>query len=199
MGLPMQCSVHAPTRFLLHHTHQLLPDWPCAIASVLIVLQRAEQPLLSVTPASRAEKNRLRSQFFDFARPLCDRLQAQGYATDFFDPKTGHPMRSASGTLWLDDVAVVCACLPYPKVKIQDCQTLHHPTWGQAVYPSILLSAAPPAVLARAARTVGLDVTVTGPPVLESGSWGGTGESSPLALMRSEYHHSFMGLDSLTQ
>ena len=51
-----------------------------------------------------------------------------------------------------DDVAVVRASLGYPIALQGDCLISLHPDWGSAVYPSILVSSAPPTVLEAIAQ-----------------------------------------------
>lgn len=175
----MQCSVHLPTPFLSQHTHQLLPEWACDVASVLVVLQQATCALVTPDHQSETQKNVLREQFLQMGTAIAAKLHTLGCAADFFDPKTGCPFFSRPGTLALDDVAVISACLNYPRIKIQDCTILLHPEWGTAVYPSILLSSAKPALLELVTKSC-LDR-------------GGSVANPSWRFRRSEYHHSFMG------
>ena len=145
----MQCSVHAPTPFIQKHGHLLLPDWSCSVTSLLIVQQQASCNLLERTHLSEIQKAKLRGQFLEIGGEIANHLHQHGYAADFFDPKTGQPVLSQRGVLWLDDVAVVRACLNYPVQCVQGCSVLLHPEWGTAVYPSILLSSATTEILEK--------------------------------------------------
>ncbi|RDH50640.1 hypothetical protein CBF18_12025, partial [Mastigocladus laminosus WC112] len=86
---------------------------------------------------------------FDVAFNLRDR----GYLTDLIDPRTGYPLLSRPGIVPHDDTAVVKALLNYPVIENR-CRVLVHPEWGMAVYPSILLSAAPPIVIEEAIKSI---------------------------------------------
>jgi Methylmalonic aciduria and homocystinuria type D protein len=164
----MQWSVHPPNAFLQSHLDQLLPGWRSPVQSILIVLQHSGQSLLQHTTATEAEKRRLRQRFILFGQQLISQLQSQDYQGELFDPRTGLPLLSAPGTLHLDDIAVVRSTLGYPTHLQGGCMTIKHPTWGSAVYPSILVSSAPPEVL----------------------------EQSVIGLLA--YHHSRSAADSLT-
>ncbi|MBW4552687.1 MAG: methylmalonic aciduria and homocystinuria type D protein [Aphanocapsa sp. GSE-SYN-MK-11-07L] len=143
----MQWSVHPPNPFLQIHLDQLLPAWVEPVQSILIVLQQANQSLLRRTPATEKEKRRLRQQFIQFGDRLIAQLTSQAYQAELFDPRTGWPLFSQPGTLHLDDIAVVRTTLGYPALPQGGCLIIQHPTWGSAVYPSILVSSASPEVL----------------------------------------------------
>ncbi len=143
----IQYSVHPPNRFLAHHGHELLPDWPVPIASLLIVLQRCPLSLAMHTAATEECKQVMRSRFLQLGFAIATHLQQQDYLADVFDPATGLPLLSHSGDRRLDDVAVVRTCLGYRTVRCGECQLLEHPLWGDAVYPSVLVSSAPVQVL----------------------------------------------------
>lgn len=140
----MQHSVHPPSSFIRTFTNQLLPSWSDSVKSVLIVLQPSDCDLLEQTPITEQKKQRLRQRFLEWGKSTADRLHQMGYAADLFDPRTGLPILSLAGSLRLDDVAVVQSCLGYPTCDRCGCSVILHPTWGSAVYPSILVSSAPP-------------------------------------------------------
>lgn len=150
----MYCSTHPPSQFICAHTDELLPTWKCPVSSVLIVLQLSACDLRDRTATTEAEKQKLRQQFVAFGLTVVDRLQQLGYQADLFDPQTGLPMVSTPGQIHLDDVAVVRDCLGYPTLGHRGCSVILHPTWGSAIYPSVLLSSAPPALVAWVARDV---------------------------------------------
>lgn len=125
-----------------------MPDWNRPIASVLIALQ-PWQSLVMAAPQIEQEKQGLRQQFLIWAGAIAHSLQQTGELAEIFDPRTGLPMLSASGSLCLDDVAVVRSCLGYPAIATRGCVVIQHPQWGVAVYPSTLVASANPAHLQR--------------------------------------------------
>ncbi len=143
----IQYSVHPPNRFLAHHGHELLPDWPQPISSLLIVLQQCPVSLAMHTAETEDCKQVMRSRFLQLGLAIATHLHQQHYLADLFDPATGLPVLSHAGDRQLDDVAVVRSCLGYGTVRAGECQLLKHPLWGDAVYPSVLVSSAPVPVL----------------------------------------------------
>lgn len=138
----MQYSVHPPSEFICQHSEKLLPDWSDPIRSIVVVLQPADRELTEHCPEADHQKQVLRSQFLSFGLKVTEMLRQQGHLADLFDPKTGLPILSESGSLRLDDVAVVRSTLGYATKAIGNCFTVIHPRWGSAVYPSILMSSA---------------------------------------------------------
>lgn len=63
-------------------------------------------------------------------------------------------MLSEPGEHCLDDAAVVRACLHYDLKPCGDCCVINHPEWGSAVYPSVLITSAPPKILHQVATSV---------------------------------------------
>jgi len=157
----------------------LLPDWPCGVGTVLIMLQQAACDLAQRSPFTELQKNYLRENFIQTGIAIANQLRQIGYCADPFDPKTGQPLLSKPGPLGLDDIAVIRACLGYPTVQIEGCSIILHPDWGSAVYPSVILSSAPPELVRDVANSV------TGK--------GGLMVSDDWCRTRSEYHHSFIG------
>jgi Methylmalonic aciduria and homocystinuria type D protein len=138
----MQCSLHPPSRFIETHRAKLLPEWSQPVRSLLLVLQPSPIPLVPQTPATEAYKQALRQRFLDFGQTIVQQLQQRGHLADLFDPQTGWPLTSRSGSYRLDNVAVVSACLGYDITLEANCAMLIHPTWGQAVYPATVVSSA---------------------------------------------------------
>jgi hypothetical protein len=154
----IQYSVHPPTLYVAAHVNQLLPAWSMPIRSVLIVLQQSKQCLLVRTEATERDKDLMRQRFLDMSTPVALNLIAAGYMAEVFDPRTGLPTLSTAGSIGLDDVAIAQTALGYPVTNYETCPALIHPIWGNAVYPSTLLSSAPIHVLADIAdRVIGLD------------------------------------------
>lgn len=143
----MHYSIHSPNEFIRTHLGQLLPNWSLPVLSVLIVLQQCQFPLIEKTIETENCKNQLRLQFIAFGYSVVVKLREMGHLADMFDPRTGLPMTSPPGQLHLDDVAVVCSALGYPINSSSPCSIIVHPTWGNAVYPSTLVSSAHPPVV----------------------------------------------------
>jgi hypothetical protein len=152
--MEMQYSVHWAHQFLQTHLEQLLPDWSVPVLSILVVLQMSQCVLLDKTPETELHKQRLRERFVKFGRMLAGTLCEMGYLAEVFDPQTGLPLLSTPGELKLDDVAVVQACLGYSLTDSGGCSILHHPVWGSAVYPSVLVSSAHPMIIESIAGAV---------------------------------------------
>lgn len=143
----MQCSVHPVSSFIQVRQAELLPGWVEPVASVLVVLQRAERDLLHRNAVTDCDRNRLRQQFLQFGRQVMAQLEDQGYQAEIFDPRTGLPVYTPSGSVRFDDVAIARSVLNYPVEKHRGCLAMVHPVWGGAVYPSTLVSSAPPSIL----------------------------------------------------
>jgi hypothetical protein len=146
-GQAVQISIHAPSQYICANCEQILPDWKEEpVFWVVIVLQRSQYELVKSTPEIEVEKQRLREKFMRFGCDLAFSLRDRGYLTDLIDPRTGYPLLSRPGAMPHNDTAVVKALLGYP-VRKNKCCVLVHPTWGKAVYPSVLISTAPPALI----------------------------------------------------
>jgi len=152
--MQIQYSVHAPNDFIQTHLDQLLPGWTAPVLSVLVILQACQLALLHKTPETESLKAELRQRFLHLGFPIAHQLQKQGYWADLFDPQTGWPLLSPPGFLRLDDVAVVRSSLGYPLVASGGCALIEHPEWGNAVYPSILVSSAAPEVVATVTERI---------------------------------------------
>lgn len=150
----LQYSVHPPSPFICAYLQQLLPGWPLPAASVLVVLQKRQSAPLARNRDTEIDKDRLRECFIKFGCNIARILSKMGHYADPFDPRTGWPLLSPSGQCQLDDVAVACAALGYATSTSGGCATIVHPIWGNAVYPSTLLSSAPPAIVESIAGSV---------------------------------------------
>ncbi|MEH1779815.1 MAG: methylmalonic aciduria and homocystinuria type D protein [Nostoc sp.] len=146
-GQAIQISIHPPSQYICANCERILPDWKRqSFLRVVIVLQQSRYQLVEKTAEVETEKERLREKFMRFGCDLAFNLRDRGYLTDLIDPRTGYPLLSHPGAIPHDDTAVVKALLNYPVIKNQ-CRVLVHPDWGAAVYPSILISEAPPIVI----------------------------------------------------
>lgn len=147
MGQAVQISIHAPSQYICANCERILPDWKeQPFLWVVIVLQQSRYQLVESTAEIETEKERLREKFMRFGCDLVFNLRDRGYLTDLIDPRTGYPLMSHPGAIPHNDTAVVKALLNYPVIK-NKCCVLVHPNWGTAVYPSILISEAPPVLI----------------------------------------------------
>ncbi|GAB1542096.1 hypothetical protein NUACC21_47700 [Scytonema sp. NUACC21] len=154
MGRSVQISIHSPSQYICANREQILPDWRNALSLwVVIVLQQTQYEMVDTTPEIEAEKEKLREKFMRFGCDVAFNLRDRGYLTDLIDPRTGYPLLSRPGKKTHDDTAVVKALLHYPVIQNR-CRVLVHPTWGAAVYPSVLISEAPPMVIEWAIRSI---------------------------------------------
>ena len=119
---------------------------------MLIVLQPCNCDLLERSPTAEAQKRKLRRRFLKLGYAIAAQINRMGYAAAIFDPRTGSPLLARPGALRLDDVAIVQATLGYRVAYSHGCSIVLHPTWGQAVYPSTLISSAEPALVERLLR-----------------------------------------------
>lgn len=153
-GQAVQISIHSPSQYICANRERILPDWKNQrFVWVMIVLQQSQYELVESTPEIETEKERLREKFMRFGCDVAFNLRDCGYLTDLIDPRTGYPLLSRPGRIPHDDTAVVKALLGYPIIQNQ-CRVLVHPSWGKAVYPSILISVAPPILSESVVRSI---------------------------------------------
>lgn len=153
-GQAVQISIHSPSQYICANCERILPDWKSQPDLwVVIVLQQSRYQLVRRTTATELEKERLREKFMRFGCDLAFKLREHGYLTDLIDPRTGYPLLSHPGEIPHNDTAVVQALLNYPVIK-NKCRVLIHPLWGTAVYPSILISVAPPKTIANFTKEI---------------------------------------------
>jgi hypothetical protein len=139
-------SVHRPSPFIVQNLERVLPDWNVPVLWVVIVLQQSRHELVECAPAVEREKERLREKFMRFGFDVAFNLRDRGFLSNLIDPRTGYPLLSPPGEIPHDDTAVVKALLGFPVIR-NKCCVLEHPLWGKAVYPSTLLTSAPPKVI----------------------------------------------------
>ncbi|WP_017318079.1 methylmalonic aciduria and homocystinuria type D protein [Mastigocladopsis repens] len=153
-GQAVQISIHYPSQYICANREQILPDWKNQLSLwVVIVLQQSRYELVESTPEIETEKERLRENFMRFGCDVAFNLRASSYLTDLIDPRTGYPLLSRPGKILHDDTAAVKALLSYPVIQ-NKCRVLVHPHWGMAVYPSILISQAPPIIIEWVIRSI---------------------------------------------
>lgn len=146
-------SVHRPSLFIVQNLERVLPEWNQPVLWVVIVLQQSRYELVAKTPAVEREKERLREKFMRFGFDVAFNLHDRGFSSNLIDPRTGYPLLSRPGEIPHDDTAVVKALLGFPIIR-NKCRVLEHPIWGKAVYPSTLLTSAPPKVIKPVLKSV---------------------------------------------
>lgn len=146
-------SVHRPSSFIVQNLERVLPEWNESVLWVVIVLQQSRYELVAKTPQIEREKERLREKFMRFGFDVAFSLRDRGFASNLIDPRTGYPLLSRPGDIPHDDTAVVKALLGFPIIR-NKCRVLEHPVWGKAVYPSTLLTSAPPKVIKPVLKSV---------------------------------------------
>jgi hypothetical protein len=146
-------SVHRPSPFIVQNLERVLPDWNVPVLWVAIILQQSRYELVEYTPEVEREKERLREKFMRFGFDVAFNLRDRGFLSNLIDPRTGYPLLSRPGEIPHDDTAVVKALLGFPIIRNR-CRVLEHPLWGKAVYPSTLLTSAPPKVIKSVLKSV---------------------------------------------
>lgn len=163
-GQTVEMSVHRCSPFVAQNLERVLPDWvlPVTTCRVLVVLQQSRYPLAETAPHIEREKDRLRERFLSFGSDVVRLLRDRGFITDLIDPRTGYPLFSRPGEIAHDDTAAVKALLNFP-VTHDSCSVLEHPSWGSAVYPSILISSASSRAIMSVLKKVALQHSWTVP------------------------------------
>jgi hypothetical protein len=155
---PLEVYICRPTPFVQDNLEKMLPDWTLPTAWVVIILQKAQFGLCTRSPIVEREKQRLRERFMRFGVEIAFDLKEQGNLADLIDPRSGQPLLSHPGVLNHDDVKVVSTLLGF-HTAAGNCTRIFHPQWGDAVYPSVMLSSADPkqikAVIETAASRFG--------------------------------------------
>lgn len=153
-GQGVQMSIHCPSSFVVQNLERVLPGWDLPVLWVVLILQQARCELVESTPEVEREKERLRETFMRFGFEVAFTLRDRGFSSNLIDPRTGYPLLSRPGEIPHDDTAVVKALLGFPVIRNRCC-VLEHPLWGKAVYPSTLLTCAPPEIIKPTLKHVG--------------------------------------------
>jgi Methylmalonic aciduria and homocystinuria type D protein len=149
-------SVHPPSPFIANNLERVLPDWNLSVLWVIIVLQQSRYELVEIRDEVEQEKERLREKFMRFGFDVAFNLRDRNYPSNLIDPRTGYPLLSRPGEIIHDDTAVVQALLGFPLLR-NECRVLEHPHWGKAVYPSTLLTSAPPKIIKPVLKNIAAD------------------------------------------
>lgn len=142
-GQAIEISVHRCSSFVAQNLERVFPDWvlPVTTCRVIVLLQQSRYPLAETAPHIEREKDRLRERFLSFGSDVVRHLRERGFLADLIDPRTGYPLVSRPGEIAHDDTAAIKALLGFPVIR-DSCSVLEHPSWGSAVYPSVLISSA---------------------------------------------------------
>ena len=151
----VQISIHPPSQFICANLERILPDWNFSDLWVVVVLQQSQYELVEIAPHVEREKECLREKFMRFGCEVAFNLRDRGFLADLIDPRTGYPLLSHPGEIPHDDTAVVKALLGFPVIH-NTCRLLRHPIWGMAVYPSVFMSSASPAILNTVLKSVAI-------------------------------------------
>lgn len=149
---PLEIYICQPTPFVQDNLGKMLPDWTLPSAWVVIILQKAQFSLSVRSNIVEQEKQRLRERFMRFGVEVAFDLKEQGHLADLIDPRSGQPLLSHPGVLCHDDVKVVSALLGF-HTAAGNCTRIFHPQWGDAVYPSVMLSSADPKTIMAVVNT----------------------------------------------
>ena len=152
--LNIEIYLASPHQFFLDRQQQFLTNWNSPVTYLVLFLQRSTVSLKQSETKIIREKDRLRTKFIRVGCNLIFTLLDKGYQSDLFDPRTGYPLLSQPEKLTFDDNAAIAALLKYPVVSYQNCSLIEHPVWGNHVYPSTLITAAPQDIIESAIASI---------------------------------------------
>lgn len=133
-----------PTDYLLANRQNLLPDWNWdwekQPPTLVLILLQAQFPLLEISEAIQAEKDRLLGKYIRLAHKIKLEGDRHNLLTEIIFPVDGKPFFSNSGSHAFNLPALIQDSLNFPIEKTaQGCQVFIHPQWVYAVYPGLLL------------------------------------------------------------
>ena len=151
LGNEFEVAAVRPPRALLGDLAPIFPamDAPERLL-VVPTVQRARLDLAGVGRAVEDEKDRLLDSFADWARVVCERLEAGGHWADFADPMTAMPARGPSGPAGYSEVEGFEVLLGYHVQNVGCCKIILHPKWQSRIYPATLFTTAPAAAVRAA-------------------------------------------------
>jgi hypothetical protein len=140
----LEIYLNQPTDYLLANRQNLLPDWdwdwekqPPTLALILL---QAQFPLLEISEAIQAEKDRLLGKFMRLAHKIKLEGDRQDILTEIIFPVDGKPFFSNPGSHAFNLPALIQDALNFPLEKtVQGCEVFIHPQWSYAVYPGLVL------------------------------------------------------------
>ncbi|KAL4855255.1 ATP-dependent RNA helicase DDX1 [Chlorella vulgaris] len=131
----LEYSIHECPRRHRDDVAALFPTTSLDDMLVIPTCQQAELDLVRMGAKVEEEKDRLLERFVEFAKVVCERLEALGHWADYIDPCSGLPM------VHRDTNAV------YGEVE---ALIILHPKWGSSVYPASIFAKAPLAAVTAA-------------------------------------------------
>ena len=133
-----------PTDYLLKNRQNLLPDWNSdwekKPPTLVLILLQARFPLLDISEAIQAEKDRLLGKYMRLTRTIKSAGDRHKILTEIIFPVDGKPLFSTTGDRVFNLPALIQDALDFPLQKTaQGCEVFLHPLWFHAVYPGLLL------------------------------------------------------------
>eukprot|EP00199_Chlamydomonas_sp_CCMP681_P003017 CAMPEP_0119107446 /NCGR_PEP_ID=MMETSP1180-20130426/10186_1 /TAXON_ID=3052 ORGANISM="Chlamydomonas cf sp, Strain CCMP681" /NCGR_SAMPLE_ID=MMETSP1180 /ASSEMBLY_ACC=CAM_ASM_000741 /LENGTH=167 /DNA_ID=CAMNT_0007092933 /DNA_START=49 /DNA_END=552 /DNA_ORIENTATION=+ len=153
----MEWSVHACPSQIRREVGAVFPSLGSADMTHLLIVatcQHSAMDLVQMGDAVDVEKDLLLEQFMAWAKPLCERLMAQGHWADYIDPCSGLPMVHQEGQVVYAEVEALSVLQGFKTSNAGCCKILLHPKWGSAVYPASMFTTAPLEVLMAAVATL---------------------------------------------
>ena len=131
----------SPSDFIQQHWQQLLPHWSNPPQTLLLVCFHSSENLSLENKAVQREKDRLWQAFHHCTQGLSLVAQTQGICLEAICPKTGLAVQAPSPALVFDLVHLFHDRLGFAWQRTdQGCKVFHHPRWGPACYPGLLIS-----------------------------------------------------------
>ena len=101
---------------------------------------QAQFPLLEISEAIQAEKDRLLGKFMRLAHKIKLESDRQDILTEIIFPVDGKPLFSTTGDRVFNLPILIQDSLDFPVEKTaHGCQVFIHPQWSCAVYPGLIL------------------------------------------------------------
>lgn len=148
----MEYSVHECPKRHKTEAEAVFPGVSYEGLLVVPTCQRSKMDLVNVGDTVEQEKDDLLERFFEFAKSVCSKLDAQGHWADYIDPCSGLPMVHKEGSAVYGEVDALVTLLNYKTANAGCCKVILHPNWGSSVYPASLFTKAPKDALLDAIR-----------------------------------------------
>ncbi len=141
MQLNAEIYIKNPSIFIANNCNLLLPEWENAPKTLAIVLILSPKPLDGQYTEIEENKRILFKNFVKWGKFIKQKADKKGILTEIISPKDGTPMYSKKGDLTFDLVAIIHELLGFKYSQTTGgCKVIHHPIWGSAIYPGLLLS-----------------------------------------------------------
>ncbi|KAI3429551.1 hypothetical protein D9Q98_005639 [Chlorella vulgaris] len=146
----LEYSVHECPRRHRDDVAALFPTTSLDDMLVIPTCQQAELDLVRMGEKVEEEKDRLLERFVEFAKVVCERLEALGHWADYIDPCSGLPMVHRDTNAVYGEVEALVTLLGYRIQNAGCCKIILHPKWGSSVYPASIFAKAPLAAVTAA-------------------------------------------------